>query len=235
MLKDYLLDDLSSCSSSGFRTFPRKQQYCCTTTIRFLLEIDLKNNKPMKPTKYIKKQATLSSSSTSLSAFQRAINAVKSFPFAGVNRSACSSNKLKLPRSLSRKLFKRSFWKRSATDYRKEIKRREPIKKLSVQKESPVLDFAGSTPVTGDSHSSTSESNRKSYSWSDSDFTVSDYSSGNSSEVKISKNNNFNDVVSRKDKVVNSHKVGGIVGGDDSVDSTTSSNNIKLLSVVEPP
>ncbi|GLT54969.1 hypothetical protein SLA2020_281270 [Shorea laevis] len=40
MLKDYLRDDfLSSCSSNGFKSFPRRQ---CCTTVRFLLELDLK-------------------------------------------------------------------------------------------------------------------------------------------------------------------------------------------------
>nr|XP_027084259.1 uncharacterized protein LOC113706536 isoform X1 [Coffea arabica] len=242
MLKDYLLDDLSSCSSSGFRTYPRRQ---CCTSVGFLLEINLKN----KPPKHIKRPPLKNPSKPLPSAFQRAINAVKSLPFAAIkSSSSTSSNKLRLtllPRSLSRKLLKRSFWKRND---RKEIPRLEPISQLIVQNTSPPSDFTAST-ATGDRYSSSSESN----SWWDCDFTASDDStaSGNSSEVKILneihhdvvlientfRNKNYSYYLSKRlpnDKVVGSKRAAVKVGGDDSIaatssssDSCTSSNVIK--------
>ncbi|CDP09814.1 unnamed protein product [Coffea canephora] len=227
MLKDYLLDDLSSCSSSGFRTYPRRQ---CCTSVGFLLEINLKN----KPPKHIKRPPLKNPSKPLPSAFQRAIKAVKSLPFAAIkSSSSTSSNKLRLtllPRSLSRKLLKRSFWKRND---RKEIPRLEPISQLIVQNTSPPSDFTAST-ATGDRYSSSSESN----SWWDSDFTASDDStaSGNSSENTF-RNKNYSYYLSKRlpnDKVVGSKRAAVKVGGDDSIaatssssDSCTSSNVIK--------
>ena len=250
MLKDYLLDDLRSCSSSCFRTYPRRQ---CCTSVGFLLEINLKN----KPPKHIKRPPLKNPSKPLPSAFQRAINAVKSLPSAAItSSSSTSSNNLiltLLPRSLSRNLLKRSFWKRND---RKEIPRLEPISQLIVQNTSPPSDFTAST-ATGDRYSSSSESN----SWWDCDFTASDDStaSGNSSEVKILneihhdvvlientfRNKNYSYYLSKRlpnDKVVGSKRAAVKVGGDDSIaktssssDSCTSSNIIKvsLLLVVQ--
>lgn len=234
LLKDYLLDDLSSCSSSGFRSYPRRQ---CCITVRFLLEIDLKN----KPPKYIQKpphnhkRPSKPPSSSPSSPFQRAstavINAVKS--------SSSLSNKLKLtllPRTLSRKLFRRSFWKRPC---RKEIRSCQPTNQLDVKVSPPLSDFTGS-PTSGDSRSSTSDSNCKSTtSWSDTDFTATN---GNSA-VKIL-NQCRHDVASvenkrlpQQDKVASSRsrRGGVLVGGDYSAteattssNGSTSSNNLKV-------
>ncbi|XP_047341524.1 uncharacterized protein LOC124945179 [Impatiens glandulifera] len=73
MLKDYLLHDLSSCSSNGFRTYPRRRrhrQYCSNTTVKYILQDQVDPNK----------------SKPASSAFQRAsktvINAVKLLPFS---------------------------------------------------------------------------------------------------------------------------------------------------------
>ncbi|XP_047338807.1 uncharacterized protein LOC124942364 [Impatiens glandulifera] len=88
MLKDYLLDDMSSCSSNGFRSIPRKQ---CCNNVKFILEFDLKNPNGKKPKPSILQRASAA-----------VINAVKIFPR---KRSI-------LPRSLSRKLSNRSFWKK---------------------------------------------------------------------------------------------------------------------------
>lgn len=203
MLKDFLLDDLSSCSSNGFRSYPRKQ---CCTTVRFLLQIDMKN----KPTKQRKKKirnnkphsvrSPLKSTGAGepISAFRRAseaiINAVKHLPFpsfkSSTKYSSSSPSKLKLgilPRSFSRKfLSKRSFWKKNN---HKEIQMWGPVinhladdyeEEEEQQNSSPPRDFIVSVSAVGEggisSNSSTSQSSTTTNSWSDSDFTNSDES-----------------------------------------------------------
>ncbi|KAK8618058.1 hypothetical protein V6N13_115933 [Hibiscus sabdariffa] len=124
MLKDYLLrDDLSSCSSNGFKSFPR--QRCCTT-VRFLLETELKNSKDKYTTttkRLLKRsRSKAGASATTISALQRAseavLNAVKLLPFPSIKSSSPSlkrncSRKPHFARSFSRKLFKRSFWRKA--------------------------------------------------------------------------------------------------------------------------
>ncbi|KAF2297656.1 hypothetical protein GH714_001970 [Hevea brasiliensis] len=86
MLKDYLRDDLSSCSSNGFKSFPRRQ---CCTTVRFLLEIDLNTNPNPNPKhtrqQFFKRSRSSKAASTTISALQKAseavIKAVKLLPF----------------------------------------------------------------------------------------------------------------------------------------------------------
>lgn len=176
LLKDYLLDDLSSCSSNGFRSYPRRQ---CCTTVRFLLEIDLNKSKQSfnkKPQQLLRSRSKSASSAT-MSALQRAsekvLNAVKSLPFAGV-RSQSKPKKDVLPRTLSRKLLRRSFWKK--TDH-KEIERWKSFGELIAEKPEPedfkaTITAAAAAAAAGtDSNSSTS--NSESNSWSDSDFTAS--------------------------------------------------------------
>ncbi|MFS7941734.1 hypothetical protein Hanom_Chr06g00479741 [Helianthus anomalus] len=51
LLKDYLVDDLSSCSSNGFRSYPR--QPCCTK-VRYLIEIDLSIKLPPSRKQFLK-------------------------------------------------------------------------------------------------------------------------------------------------------------------------------------
>uniref|UniRef100_A0A803PRH0 Uncharacterized protein n=1 Tax=Cannabis sativa TaxID=3483 RepID=A0A803PRH0_CANSA len=129
MLKDYLLDDLSSCSSNGFKSFPRRQ---CCSTVRFLLEIDLKQNhqhrsrrhNPKEQPNLVKAKRHFRSSRSgrfTISVLQRAsdavINAVKQMPFPSVMSSVQNrARKGLLPRSLSRKLLNNRFWGRGATD-----------------------------------------------------------------------------------------------------------------------
>ncbi|CAL1375462.1 unnamed protein product [Linum trigynum] len=126
MLRDYLRDDFSSCSSNGFKSFPRRQ--CCpTTTVRLLLEFDLQ--KPIsKPNHHSKPKPPLfhqknrrSTATTTVSAFHRAseavLRAVKSLPFhpsssaaAAVSASVSRKKSLRIPRSLSRRLLRKSFF-----------------------------------------------------------------------------------------------------------------------------
>ncbi|XP_057787247.1 uncharacterized protein LOC131004556 [Salvia miltiorrhiza] len=107
LLKDYLMDDMSSCSSNGFKSFPRRQ--CCPSTVRFLVEIDLNQQKKY----FIRNISTKSAAS----AFHRFIAAVKRLPFG-----SSSEKKPILPRNLSRKIIRKSiFWKRKSSY--KEIQR----------------------------------------------------------------------------------------------------------------
>lgn len=241
MLKDYLLDDLSSCSSSGFRSYPRRQ---CCTTVRFLLEIDLKNKyQPALPPPPYKNKPILRSKqsppSAKVSAFHKAsvavINAVKHLPFAGARSSSTLKKKKPMmrtifPRSISRKL-KRSFWKRG--DH-KEIYWWTAFNRLDKEElKSPVLSPVVIGKITGDSNSSTttvSKSKCNSNTWSsDSDYTAStdnslQTSSGNS---EVNSSETVNDAVASKkfgtENVTCSKKVGATTG-DDSSDSTISSH-----------
>ncbi|KAI3792497.1 hypothetical protein L2E82_06378 [Cichorium intybus] len=189
LLRDYLLDDMSSCSSNGFRSYPRRQ---CCTTVRFLVEKDL--NKTGKVPLEQQRRSILESKTKwkskskpkpkpkQLSVLQRAsavmINAFKHFPFSGAGNPRKANF---LPRSLSRKLF----WKKTH-HHNKEIKQLKSFGDLIKEKEttpppSPSRFSAVVTTTTAEMNSSTSNSN----SWSDSEFTATTDSSttGNSSEV----------------------------------------------------
>ncbi|KAG5593105.1 hypothetical protein H5410_043619 [Solanum commersonii] len=247
MLKDYLLDDLSSCSSSGFRSYPRRQ---CCTTVRFLLEIDLKNKyQPALPPLPYKTKPILRSklsppsvataTAAKVSAFQKAsvavINAVKHLPFAGVRSSSTSKKKKPMmrtifPRSISRKL-KRSFWKRG--DH-KEIYWWTAFNRLDKEElKSPVFSPVVIGKIAGDSNSSTttvSKSKCNSNTWSsDSDFTASSDNSLQTSSgySEVNSTETVNDAVASKklgtENVICSKKVGATTG-DDSSDSTISSH-----------
>uniref|UniRef100_A0A6N2L640 DUF4378 domain-containing protein n=1 Tax=Salix viminalis TaxID=40686 RepID=A0A6N2L640_SALVM len=93
----------------------------CCTTIRFLLEIDLKTKQ--QPPRQLFKRSKSRAASSAISALQKAsvavINAVKLLPFPSPNSIVKSpppstTRKGLLPRSLSRKLFKKSFWRKAA-------------------------------------------------------------------------------------------------------------------------
>ncbi|KAA8522340.1 hypothetical protein F0562_013299 [Nyssa sinensis] len=225
MLKDYLLDDLSSCSSNSFRSYPRRQ---CCTTVRLLLEIDLKTRDLNRSKRLLKSKSK--ASSMTISALQRAsdalINAVKLLPFSSVKSpSSSKQNKPKktiLPRSFSRKLLRRSFWKK--TDH-KDTERLKSFRDFLEEKE-PSSDFTPSIAAqsaTTNSNSSTSNSNSNCNSWTESDFT-SDYlpcSGGNS------QNSCENDVAESKRRLpenVVSERAGAEVG-DDSMEGTTTTNH----------
>ncbi|KAL0324355.1 UNVERIFIED_CONTAM: hypothetical protein Scaly_2402600 [Sesamum calycinum] len=212
LLKDYLLDDMSSCSSNGFKSFPRRQ---CCTNVPFLNEFDLKNNKHPPPRK------TTSTSTkppkSALSAFQSVvIAAVKRLPFSAVAKSP-EKKKTKnsfLPRSFSNKILKKtSFWKRKSG--RKEIARWKSFDQLLKEDPEPSDRYYSSVP--------TRES--KSNSSSGSDFTASEEcnSSGNSSsEVNLNLPKAGNDVVEEPKKVASVNRA---VGNDDVSSESTASTD----------
>ncbi|KAK1374424.1 Lateral signaling target protein [Heracleum sosnowskyi] len=201
LLKDYLLDDFSSCSSNGFRSFPRRQ--CCTTTVRIFLDRDLAKKKH----KNYQIPPTQKSSPPSKTMLQRAstavYKAVKKLPFS----STVKPRRAILPRSISRKLFKRSFWKKSD---RKEIERWNTFHTVVENKSEPSLY----SPVKTNTVITNSKS-KKSYgscvSWTESEFTSSSScSSGNSGTV----NSSENEVVKNSEQVVKMGKRVGVIVGE---------------------
>ncbi|XP_027362599.1 uncharacterized protein LOC113870201 [Abrus precatorius] len=98
LLKDYLRDDLSSCSSSGFRSLPRRQ--CCFQPL----------------------SSSCSAQSTLRKASEAFLNAIKSVAISALQRSpsltqtqwSTAKRGHRLSTSLSRRLLSRSFWRRSS-------------------------------------------------------------------------------------------------------------------------
>ncbi|KAM7259789.1 hypothetical protein ACFE04_015530 [Oxalis oulophora] len=201
LLKDYLLDDFSSCSSNGFKSFPRRQ--CCTiSTVRFLLEIDLNNkNKNVDDiNKYYAKQQVLrrNYSKKAASAIQRAsekvINVVKLLPFASVK----SRKMISLPRSFSRKMLKISFWRKSDTkkddeEVSKEIKRWKSFGEYLEEKDQPSDQNINNDQVSITvSRSPSNCDSVNGYSWEESEFTkeiITWINSGNSEENDVVESN----------------------------------------------
>ncbi|KAL1828402.1 hypothetical protein ACET3Z_006814 [Daucus carota] len=180
LLKDFLLDDFSSCSSNGFRSFPRRQ--CCTTTVRFLLDLDLakKNHKlhQIPPT-----QKSNSPAKTMLQRASTAVyKAVKKLPFA----SSVKPRRAILPRSISRKLFKRSFWKKSD---RKEIQRWNTFHTVVDDKSEPPIYSPVQTNTVITNSKKVKSYSSSTVSWTESEFnSSSSCSSGNSGTVNSSEN-----------------------------------------------
>ncbi|XP_021280316.1 uncharacterized protein LOC110413713 isoform X2 [Herrania umbratica] len=173
MLKDFLLDDSNSCSSNGFKSFPRTT--CQDSSIRNLIETDL-NSSHAKPSCAQRLQRSRSkAASTTISTFQAMIKAVRNIHFTSVK------SPLILPRSLSRKLSKKNSQKETETRTTvrvKDIIRWKSFRDL-VEEKPPPSDFASSphhctarsttTTTTTGSKSTPCTSNCSS--WCDSDFT----------------------------------------------------------------
>lgn len=237
MLKDYLRDDLSSCSSNGFKSLPRRQ--CCTSsTVRFLLELDLKLRdhstainttsqrlfRRRRRSERSKLTATAAASTTTtISALQRAseavINAVKKqLPFHSVKSPSVqirARNGLSLTRSLSRKLFRKSFWNLKKAD-KEEEEEKNDIRRWRLFRE--ILNDQNEPSDQNTHRSSLTSSNSKS--WEESEFTSENLrcSSGNSESSSTS-----NDVVeSKTDLPVKkvSKRVGVTVGEDSMLEAT---------------
>ncbi|PIN18914.1 hypothetical protein CDL12_08414 [Handroanthus impetiginosus] len=183
---------MSSCSSNGFKSFPRRQ--CHATTVRFLIEIDLKTKQHQKKFPNFNKNPPIllkSPSKSSLSnAFKSVISAVKRLPFGGA--SSAEKSKLKksiLPRNLSKKILKKSnFWKRKSNH--KGMERWKSFDQF-LKEDSAPLDVSDSSVMT------TMTSDGKSKSWSESDFSVSDecWSGKSSGDVNLNLPEMKNDAV----------------------------------------
>lgn len=230
MLKDYLKDDLSSCSSSGFKSFPRRQ---CCTTIRFLLEIDLKTKDYNNTKQLLQRSRSKAAASKTISVLQRAsgalLSAVKLIPFPSVKSPSSSvqqtqnrrsKKRLAPPTSLSRKLLKRSFW-RKANEKEGTIKRckifREYLKEQHQPSDQITTSLTHKTVSTSTS-SSKSESNN---SWAESHFTadVLPSSSGNSESSSENDAVEIKKLPSSDKKPVGSNTVGASAGEDSTSNS----------------
>lgn len=205
MLKDYLKDDLSSCSSSGFKSFPRRQ---CCTTVRFLLEIDLKAKDYNNTKQLLQRSRSKVAASKTISVLQRASGALRNavklilFPSAKSPSSSVqqtqsqrSKKGLALPRSLSRKLLKRSFW-RKANEKEGTIKRCKVFREYLEEQHQPSDQITTSLTPERASTCTTSSKSESNNSWAENDFTADVlYSSSGNSEsssendsVEIKKN-----------------------------------------------
>ncbi|KAJ9549847.1 hypothetical protein OSB04_022390 [Centaurea solstitialis] len=186
LLKDYLLDDLSSCSSNGFRSYPRRR---CFTTVRYLIEIDLNKHMKLPPTQKhkskpkekekVKSKPKSKSKSRSMSVLQRAssavVNVFKQFKISG------SGNPRKKACFLSRKL-----WRKTANHQNRHFERLKSFDDSIKKKESNVLPPSSSAVTTTGSNSNSNSSGS-----SESYFTIvtSDSSTtGGSSKINVAQN-----------------------------------------------
>ncbi|XP_023521503.1 uncharacterized protein LOC111785327, partial [Cucurbita pepo subsp. pepo] len=212
-LKDFLLqDDFSSCSSNGFRSFPRSQ--CCTTTVRFLLNNDFKRTDSSVTKSLPPPTASTRIALPAVSTLQKASNAVvrafKQFP---------------LRRSISRKLILISFWKKSNV-VDSNAKRWKSFREFLDEKEPPSsssdhdhADSADSSVIAVAARNSICSCSN-SISWTESEFTsemIPSSSSGNfdsCSEIDAAKD--------EKDSPGNLiAKTDGIALGKDCIEETT--------------
>ncbi|KAJ6722844.1 DUF4378 DOMAIN PROTEIN [Salix koriyanagi] len=220
LLKDFLIDDDSNpCSSSGFRSFPRKP---FDSTMKTLIEIDLSNPKSianssnnMASYKLLRSHSK-AAASTTISAFQAMINAFKNIHFTAVKSPSI------LPRSLSRKLSKKKSQNKEnevkITVTVKDIIRwrsfRDAVEDKYLPPDSPSSPHHCTTTTTT---GSTSTTPRSGSSWCDSDFT---------SDYLPSWNGNFDECGENEKEV--GKKISPGVGEDSSVATTEAITNTKV-------
>ncbi|MBA0852559.1 hypothetical protein Goshw_006889 [Gossypium schwendimanii] len=230
MLKDFLLrDDLSSCSSSGFKSFPR--QRCCTT-VRFLLEAELKKSKDnySSTTERLLFRSRSKPGAATISALQRAsevvLNAVKLLPFPSIKSSSPSlsmkrnsSRKVHFTRNFSRKLLKRRFWRKAdKEDHQGEIRRcklfREFLEEKNESSDQNTITNVSTTDTS--TYSSTTvtasrvSSNTSSNSWAESEFTADVLQTWSSNSERSSEN----DIVEAETSLPQKEEVSNTVGED---------------------
>lgn len=237
MLKDYLKDDLSSCSSSGFKSFPRRQ---CCTTVRFLLEIDLKAKDYNNTKQLLQRSRSKVAASKTISVLQRASGALRNavklilFPSAKSPSSSVqqtqsqrSKKGLALPRSLSRKLLKRSFW-RKANEKEGTIKRCKIFREYLEEQHQPSDQITTSLTPERASTCTTSSKSESNNSWAENDFTadVLYSSSGNSESSSENDSVEIKKFLQSPDKKPVGGNTVGVPVGEDS--DTSSEENRKV-------
>ncbi|KAJ0572061.1 hypothetical protein HanRHA438_Chr06g0249191 [Helianthus annuus] len=204
LLKDYLVDDLSSCSSNGFRSYPR--QPCCTK-VRYLIEIDLSiklppsrkqflkvNSKP-KPKPKHNSNPDCSKSKMNLrfhKASKAVVNVFKKFHFSGSGSG--SGNRTK-PKPKPKHNFLH-FWKQTRSMNRSidsferlnSFKRNDNINTNS----NNIFTTLNTTATTAEmkASGSNSNSNSNSFTSSDSYFTATTNSTttGGCSNIIVAQN-----------------------------------------------
>lgn len=194
LLRDFLTDDWNSCSSSGFKSFPRKRSHC---TVRSILERDggeTDSNSNNKST-FLRSRST----ATTRSVFQKASEIV-----------------IKAVRSPSLSL-KRRFWRRNSTEEEEEqemtvtvIRVKDIVRMRSfrdvINEKSPPSDSTGSITTTATTSSNGS-------SWCESDFTADCAQSWNRNSGEFS-----------DDYAVKTREKYLISVGDGDADTTTSND-----------
>ncbi|OMO78701.1 hypothetical protein CCACVL1_14203 [Corchorus capsularis] len=175
MLKDFLLDDSNSCSSNGFKSFPRKPCHDSSSVIRNLIQIDLNSDHAKANQGQRLQRSRSKAAATTISALQAMINAVKAIHFITSVKSPSI-----LPRTLSRKLSKKSSAKETEVKITvrvKDIIRWKSFRDL-VDEKSPPSDFASSphhctttTVTTTTTGSTCTPCSSNGSSWCESDFT----------------------------------------------------------------
>lgn len=205
LLRDYLRDDLSSCSSSGFKSLPRRQ---CCTTVGFRLEKDLKLHSKKRNTLPKRRRPALQRASEAV------INAVKSLPLYQKSVKTKKATSSVLSRSFSRKLLSRSFWGIAAKEEGSDSvpKGRRSFRELLVQErdKQATTSFNEDTVLTTDPSitNMSISSGCGSNSWGESEFTFS-------TSVASSDSSTENDLVeAAKDGESHQHKIqGGVTTG----------------------
>ncbi|CAH8358593.1 unnamed protein product [Eruca vesicaria subsp. sativa] len=128
MLRDYLLDDLSSCSSNGFKSVPRRPPplSSSSSTVRRLLDAEIKRSGLIHHHQH-KPRLTKRSRTTCGTAISHAVhkastaflNAVKLLPFHATATSGKGDQKQQ--GVLSRSFSKRRFWRKPVSQSRREV------------------------------------------------------------------------------------------------------------------
>ncbi|KAJ0052627.1 hypothetical protein Pint_00335 [Pistacia integerrima] len=182
MLKDFLIDDSHSYPSSGFKSFPRRLE---DRSMRNLIQIDVnaeRNHSYSSNTKRLLRSRSKAAASTTISAFEAIINAVKNIKFNAVKSPSI------LPRRLSLRLSKKHNTEIKSSEKKEtEIKMTVRIKDIIrwksfrdlVEEDPQPSDLAYSpdhhhcaTTTTGSTNSPCCNSNGSS--WCESDFTAED-------------------------------------------------------------
>lgn len=193
LLKDYLRDDLSSCSSSGFKSFPRRQ---CCTTVGFQHK---KNNGTSLPRRRVR-------------ALQRAseavITAIKSLSSQKSAKTKKTSTGV-LSRSFSRKLLSRRFWRKAVKEEGSEgvLRCKRSFRELLMQERDYKPTSFSEDAIFSAKRFTTVSSDCCSNSWGESEFTFS-------SNATSSDGSNENDLVDGvKDGASHHHKIEGVTTG----------------------
>jgi len=187
LLKDFLRDDLSSCSSSGFKSFPRRQ---CCTTVGFQHK---KSNRTSLPRRRV-------------TALQRAseavITAIKSLSSQNSAKTKKASTGV-LSRSFSRKLLSRRFRRKAVKEEGSEgvLRCKRSFRELLMQeRDYKPTSFNEDIIFTAKSITTVS-SDCCSNSWGESEFTFS-------SNATSSDGSNENDLIDAvKDGAPHHHKM----------------------------
>ncbi|KAK7330649.1 hypothetical protein VNO77_24847 [Canavalia gladiata] len=203
MLKDYLRDDLSSSSSSGFKSFPRRQ---CCTTVGFRGEKDLQLQR--KRRNKVPRRRHGSSSFSTILALQRAseavMKAIKSLPLSQKTKAASGV----LSRSFSRKLLSRSFWRKVSKEEGHEgvpRRRRRSFGELIMQDEEgdKTTSLSEYRDIVLAAPSVTTSSGCDGNSWGESEFTFA-------STVTSSETSNDIDLIEPTKEATPRHKIEGV-------------------------